>query len=574
MKNLRNVFLILPALLFVSFGFAQSKEEGKRFLYYERYNSAINTFGKLAQSGSDIEAIYLLGQAHLGKEDVNGARGVYQKAVSANPSAPLLLVGMGHIDLLENRANEARNKFETAISLTKGKDAVVLNAIARANIDARAGDAAYAVDKARQATNVDKRSAEYQVTLGDAYRKMTDGSNAQIAYQAALALDPNHARASYMIGRIYQTQGVGQENLYLQYFNDAIAKDPKFAPVYFWLYDYFYRRDVNKSREFLNKYIGVADTDERSCYLQASILYASSQFQESLTKADECIAAGGAKPYANLFGLKAYAYDKLNDSVNARKWFETYFAKQDTAKLGGGDYSTYGRILLKFPGNEALAANYIEMAVQRDTLEKNKVGYYTDLANAYMAQKNYVGAGRAYGGVMKVKKNPGKLDIYNAGYNLYRGGNYAAADSMFALYVQKYPDEIFGHYMRAKSLWGIDTTMAQGLANPHFMKVIQLAEASPDTAKIIEQLIPSYRYFVAYHYNIRKDKTEALKYVDKILAYKPNDADALNNKKALSAPTRTQGTQGTQGTQSAPKKTTQTGKKASGATNAKPAGRK
>lgn len=534
MRKFKKMFLVLPAFLFAGFAFAQSKEEGKRFLYYERYNSAINTFSKSA--ATDPEAAYLLGQAYLGKEDVANAKSTYQKALAANSSAPLLMVGMGQIDLLENRANEARNKFETAISLTKAKDAAVLNAIARANVDAKAGDAAYAVDKAKQATAIDKKNAGYQVTLGDAYRKMTDGGNAQIAYQAALAIDPNYARANYMIGRIYQTQGTSQENVYLKYYTDAITQDPLFAPVYFWLYDYYYRRDINKSRQYLDKYIPVADQDDKNCYYQASILYASSQFQQALTKADECITAGGTNPYPNLFGLKAYAYEKLGDSLNAKKWFETYFVKQDTAKLGGGDYSTYGRVLLKFPGNEALASNYIQKAVERDTLEKNKVQYYTDLANAYMAQKNFTGAGRAYAGVLNVKKNYGKLDLYNAGYNLYKGEAYAGADSVFALYTQKYPEDIFGHYMRAKSLWGIDTTMTQGLANPHFLKVIEIAEASTDTAKVIEQLIPSYRYMVAYNYNVKKDRNEALKYVDKVLLYKPNDPDATNNRKALMAP--------------------------------------
>ena len=34
-----------------------------------------------------------------------------------------------------------------------------------------------------------------------------------------------------MIGRIYQTQGYSQEQYYMKYYNEAIAKDPKFAPV-------------------------------------------------------------------------------------------------------------------------------------------------------------------------------------------------------------------------------------------------------------------------------------------------------------------------------------------------------
>ncbi len=73
MRKFKKVILFLPVLFVVNILFAQSKDEGKRFLYYERYNSAISTFSKLGASG-DAEAAYYLGQAHLGKEDVAGAR--------------------------------------------------------------------------------------------------------------------------------------------------------------------------------------------------------------------------------------------------------------------------------------------------------------------------------------------------------------------------------------------------------------------------------------------------------------------------------------------------------------------
>jgi hypothetical protein len=53
---------------------------------------------------------------------------------------------MGHIELMEGKNNDARQRFETAVSLSKGKDVQVLNAIARANVDAKAGDATYAIE--------------------------------------------------------------------------------------------------------------------------------------------------------------------------------------------------------------------------------------------------------------------------------------------------------------------------------------------------------------------------------------------------------------------------------------------
>lgn len=538
MRKIKIISFLLSFLISANILFAQSIDEGKRFLYYERYNSAKDVFNKLVNANpNNIDAAYWLGQTYLGEEDSISSKALYQKTLNANPNSPLMLVAMGHIALLENQNNDARNRFETAISLTKGKDYNVINAISRANVDTKAGDAVYAIGKIKTIPE-NKRTAEIWTTLGDAYRKLIDGANAQLAYQSALAVDPNYARASFMIGRLYQTQGFTQELYYMKYYNEAITKDPKFAPVYVWLSQYYYKRDINKAKEYLDKYIAVADADTQNCYYQASYLYASGQYQQTITKANECISAGGKNPHPSLFGLKAFAYDKLGDSANAKTFFEMYFQKQNPEKLESGDYAKYGLVLLKFPGNEATAAGYIQKAIALDTLEENKIEYITSVANSYLASKNYNEAAKWYTKLFSIKKNVTRTDIYNAGYNYYRGGNYKATDSIFGLYQQKYPEDILGVYMRARASEGIDTAGVLGLAKPYYEKVIQLGEASTDTARVKSQLIVAYNYMIAYYYNVKKDKATALSYNDKILAIDPTNAQAIKNKAALTAPVK------------------------------------
>ena len=538
MRKIKIISFLLSFLISANILFAQSIDEGKRFLYYERYNSAKDVFNKLVNANpNNIDAAYWLGQTYLGEEDSISAKALYQKTLNANPNSPLMLVAMGHIALLENQNNDAHNRFETAITLTKGKDYNVINAISRANVDTKAGDAVYAIGKIKTIPE-NKRTAEIWTTLGDAYRKLIDGANAQIAYKSALEVDPNYARASFMIGRLYQTQGFTQELYYMQYYNEAITKDPKFAPVYVWLSQYYYKRDINKAKEYLDKYIAVADADTQNCYYQASYLYASGQYQQTITKANECISAGGKNPHPGLFGLKAFAYDKLGDSANAKTFFEMYFQKQNPEKLESGDYAKYGLVLLKFPGNEATAAGYIQKAIALDTLEENKIEYITSVANSYLASKNYNEAAKWYTKLFSIKKNVTRTDIYNAGYNYYRGGNYKATDSIFGLYQQKYPEDILGVYMRARASEGIDTAGVLGLAKPYYEKVIQLGEASTDTARVKSQLIVAYNYMIAYYYNVKKDKATALSYNDKILAIDPTNAQAIANKAALTAPVK------------------------------------
>ena len=543
MRKIKQITLLASFIFLANSLVAQSIDEGKKFLNYERFTSAQGVFNKLlAANPNNVEAAYWLGQTYLQNSDnpdTAAAQALYQKSIQANPNAPLLLAGVGQVELMQGKKQDARNRFETAISLTKGKDAEVLTAIGRANVDSKAGDSIYAIDKLNQAAARDKKNSWIQIELGDAYRKMIDGANATLAYQSALSLDPKNARASFMIGRIYETQGYGQEAIYMKYYNEAIAIDPNFAPVFYWLYNYYYQRDVNKSREYLNKYIAVADPDSKNCYAEASLLYVSKLYKEAITKADQCIASAGEKPFPNLYGLKAYSYDKMGDSLNSKKHFDEFFAKVNPEKIGPNDYATYGKVLLKFPGNDSLAETYIDKAVALDTVPANKLDYIKSTAESLAAAQKFADAGRFYSKILTLKPTYGKVDLYYAGYNLFRGGNYAAADSIFKLYQAKYPEDLFGWSMGASSNEGLDTTGANGLAKPYYEKVISIADTSADKEKVKPNLIRAYKYMLAYFYNIKKDKIAAIEWNNKILALDPNDAQAIANDKALNAPQKT-----------------------------------
>lgn len=536
MKQVKVGILFCVALLATSLTQAQSLEDGKRFMYYERYKSAKDVFEKLvAANSANADAAYLLGQTYLALEDVASAKSLYQRTLMANPNSPLLIAAMGHVELLEGKAQDARSRFETAVSLSQGKNVGVLNAVGFANVDAKNGDAMYAVDKLKQATTIKGfKDPEVYTNMGDAYRKMGDGGSALRSYESALAIAPNYAKASYRIGKIYQTQGRQQEDIFMRYYNEAIAKDAAYAPVYFNLYSYFYETNVTRSAGYLDQYLSHADDDSKNCYYRASMKFAQGLFQETITKADECIAAGGNAPYPNLYGLKGYAYNRLGDSINAKSSFEAYLAKQQPEKLGPNDFATYAKILLKFPGNEALAGEMTDKAVAADSLESGKLEYLKGMANYYLNQKLYSQAGDWYNKIVGIKKNVTKTDLYNAGYNYYKGANYAKSIEVFTAYAQKFADDILGNYMIARSNALIDTAMTLGLAVPAYEKAAAVGEAYTDKAKVKDQLLASYKYLIAYHFNIKRDKTTALSYCDKALLVDPADAEMIANKEAIS----------------------------------------
>jgi Flp pilus assembly protein TadD len=155
MNKMRFSLLVAGVASLCNVALAQSVDQGKQFLYYHRFKSANDVFDKiLASNPNNIDAIYWKGQTLLDQKDSVGAQDLYSKALQTNGNAPLLLAGMGGVELRFGKAADAKQRFETAVSLSKGKDINVLNAIADNNIDAPAGDAQYAIEKLTQATQV------------------------------------------------------------------------------------------------------------------------------------------------------------------------------------------------------------------------------------------------------------------------------------------------------------------------------------------------------------------------------------------------------------------------------------
>src|SRR5258705_13023699 len=117
-----TITVLIAGLLGIAKVKAQSIQEGLNHLYAERNKSAKETFGKLvATNPNNLEAVYWLGQSYIAMDDVKSARDLYSKTLQSNGNAPLILAGMGHVNLLDGKKDEARQMFETAINLSTGK---------------------------------------------------------------------------------------------------------------------------------------------------------------------------------------------------------------------------------------------------------------------------------------------------------------------------------------------------------------------------------------------------------------------------------------------------------------------
>lgn len=536
--------------------FAQSVDQGRKFLYYHRYKSANEVFDKiLAANPNNIEAIYWKGQTLFDTKDSAAACDLYSKALQTNGNAPMLLVGMGGCELRMGKTQDARQRFETAISLTKGKDIPVLNAVADNNIDAPQGDAQYAIQKLAEATQIKHfADADTYLLMGDAYRKLIDGGNAVSSYQKALTLDPKLAEAKYKIGKIYLTQN--NKEFFLPAFQDAIQMDPAYAPAYYELYYYwYYHGDVNKAADNLDKFIANSDAGPEQDYAKAELFFVSAKFAEARDKAMALVKGMGDKVDPRMIKLVAYCCDTLNDLACASQYWTMYFAKQAADKFIPGDFEGRAHYEGKAPDSatEVLAFADYEKAIQMDTLAEDKSKFLEEATVLAKKLNNKKAIAELAAIAYTSKKNPTNTDLYNWGIANYQADNYKTADSIFCgIYESKYPDEVYGYLWCWKSKAGQDDSVgSQGIALDAEMKLAEFGRAKDSIAKAannkdsilyLRYVVDMYSRLAFYYNNTKNDRQQAVYWLRKILEVEPTNADAAKYIEMLTRPPRKQAT--------------------------------
>ncbi len=537
-----SISLLLALTCIGSTVMAQTLEQGKQFLYYERYASAQSAFEKVLNANpNNIEAVYWLGQTMIHRRDTRdtaGAKALYAKMLATNGNAPLLLAGMGHVELLYNNKTDAHQRFETAISLTKEKDIQVLNAVAYANIDAKAGDPAYAIQKLELATQIKRFSDPTTYVLeGDAYRKQLDGGNAVTNYTKALGLNPKLAEAQMKIGIIYLTQN--NREYFLPAFEKAVELDPAYAPAYEQLFLYWYLRDVNKASAYLDKYAANSDQGAELEYMKAGMLYVSGKVPEARTRAQQLIAQYAPNVNPRMYKLVAFSSDSLGDYTTARDAMANWFAKADSSLWLATDFEEYAKIYGKMPDSatRVQAFPYYAKAIAMDSIDANKEKFAAEGLALAKELKNKQAAAYLSGVVYNDIKNPSNSDLYKYGFANYSAGNYKTADSIFCgIYKVKYPTEIYGYLWCAKSLQAEDDSVnSKGLAVGAYEDLAKFARSIPDSAKYKNQTVAAYFYLASYYNDIKKDKPKAIDYMQKVLEVDPTNGSAANIIKALSA---------------------------------------
>ncbi len=502
---------------------AQNVKDAKKLLYYKKSQTAQEVLHQVLMSEPhNDEAWYLLTEAYCSQGAKDKILDRLRTAPEGIRTEPYFLAAMGMALLQQSEISEAERYFSQVLEKTKYKSPKILLAVARAKVIAEKGDANQAIDLLIKAIKKDKNNPELYTELGKAYRKLLNGTEAFKAFGQAINADKQFAEAYYLTGMIFRTQN--NSDLYLEYFNKAITADPNYAPAYYQLYFHYYFRNGNTAKSYLEKYITLADHSIQNDYDYTDILYLTKNYKEAIAHATRLIETQKDMTPARIYKLIAYSYEESNDHKMSFDYMLRYFDKAPDSILIAKDFILLAELYHEKQKIDS-AIFFYRVGAELEQDKNSVIKYYKTLAELSRQQKDYREMAYWLGKYYNANEKSTNIDLFNWGIAWFQSGNFQKSDSVFAIYSEKYPDQDFGHYWRARSNAAIDTSMESGLAVPHYFKVIEIGERDT-TMKSKKHLIEAYGYLAGYEANQNKNYEAAIEYFEKLLQLDPDNEQA------------------------------------------------
>lgn len=527
--HMKKTFLLMSGLCAAAVLVAQTLPDATRLLYHERYQSAKSALHALLKADvNNAESWYRLSQAYLPLKEVKLLADSLALAPATVKDQPYYKAAYGHLLLAQQKPDSAKFYFDQAIGDGRKKDPAILLAVANAYISEKTGDANMGLQVLAQAGKKDAEDPAIQVMRGNAYRKLANGTEAYRSYQAALHEDAKNAEALFQMGKIFLSQQ--NADSYLDYFNKAVAADPLYAPAWYELYYAAYFKDAAKAMDYYRQYLAVSDYSADNHYQLIDLLYLNKKYDSAIAMAKTTLAGLPADSMPRLYKLMAYSYSGLKDTANALQSMTTYFAYENDSNFVVKDYELMADLYNAIPGKEDSALVFYQTAVTKITDSAALYTYYKKLSDLYKAKKDNANQAIWLGKYYTNNAKATNIDLFNWGIAHFKAEQYEQADTVFGIYINKYPEQSFGYYWRARANSLKDSAMEKGLAVEHYNTLIDVLEkdsahTTPTTKK---WLVEAYGYVAAYETNQEKDYADAIGHLQKILEIDPANKDAQN----------------------------------------------
>jgi tetratricopeptide (TPR) repeat protein len=548
---------LLFSVLFTGICFilnAQTLKEAILKTQNERFDAAEEDFRKLLlKEPNNGEVYFYFGENYFLKGEADSALYFYTKGSEVNPTQPLNYVGLGKIDILNGKSEDAKIKFYRATSISQNKNAEVFRKIAEAWIATPNKFPDEAINAANQAIKMDPKNEDGYIILGDAMleKNPADGSGPIKQYKTATSLNPKSAKGIIREGKLYQ-RGRNYQ-LALEKYKEAEAIDNTFAPAYREKAElYFLAGQPAKSIENWKKYLEL-NNSPFARYRYMSALFNNKQYADAVKEYEEL----KAKNFSNLYmdRIAGYAYAEMGDKndkeayVKGLKAINEFFAKAPANfKFLASDYK-YRSILYAKTGNDAEAQAALNKAKEMDPSLAGDI--YTEMASVAYKNKKYDKVIEIL--EIKKKENPASMtnnDYFNLGRAAYNIGtsklNEAInnkdkkkvaqqeaeampflnlADTSFGSLIALNPNWPVAYLWKGRARASIDYKNEKWLAKDAYEKVLSVIKPEEMNGTYKKEAVEAYEY-LGFYYVTLKDKTKSDEVWNKVKELDPENAKA------------------------------------------------
>lgn len=496
---------------------AQTIQDGRKFLEIEQYSNAGRVFKSLAAQNPTAENLYYLGDYYLKTQKPDSALAYFEQGVAKDPKYALNYVGKGTVMIARKEKAAAQPLFDQARTLSKGKSADVLYRIGEAYTIYETNDPALAVQSLMAAAQIDKKNADIQMMMGDAYLIQNEGSKAADCYDKAIFVNPNLAKPYIRVGKLYIRARNYTEAL--KKYKEGLDKDTTYWPGYRQMGElYFMAGQKEKALYNYRKYISHSDDNPETQYQYANFLLTNENYKEGL---DVLTKLKGRVDNPLIYRGFGYAYYQMNQYAESVTNMETMFAKVQPDLIRPSDYSYYGNALIKGGKDTAKGIANLQKAIKLDTSSKSTTR--AELAEFLFRAKKYKEATAQYDTVANKNPKPNPTEFFNLGKAAYFAKDYVKADTAFGSVIKLVPTYANGYLWRGRTAAKLDPETTKSLAAPHYEKFI--AEAEKDKDKYKKDLVEAYSYF-GYHAHVQKHYAKSDEYWNKVLSLEPTNKRA------------------------------------------------
>ncbi|WP_353120854.1 hypothetical protein [Myroides odoratus] len=556
--NKKYSISLLTLALSSSFAFAQSINEAKTAINAEQFDKAKeilkDLIGKKPAEGVNY---FYLGDVFLKEDQSDSARYYFDQGLLAKTKGSLNYIGLGQIELDNNRSAEAVANFKKAEKDIKKKDYNEQLLIAAAYLNSKMPNPKEAQTIAADVVAKDYNNPMGHLLLGRAFLEQKNLNDAFSSFRNAYDLDNTLVEAKLQMAMITKRARAYADAI--KACEEILATTPDYAPAYREIAEISYmwskanapkeKQLIAQAGENYKKFIKATDNSVDSQMRYADFLVKTENYPELERVATQMKDIKGVNPRIHRYlGYAAYENKNYQVSVDALdKFLKVYLKESKSLNAIGRDYMYLGlsEIGLSNDGeNKELynkGLNHLKDAVNVEIAiagEFNRYGLELFRAKKYQNVIDILSISA------DVKESSGYIyDNYYVGYSYYLLGSterpdseelLKKADEYLARTIEASPLTQEAYFYRARANRYIDHVDAYDRmfeSYQGFLKVLAEKNELKDAANK-EQVIEAHTSIATYYANKNRN-AEAIEEFKKVLNLDPTNSFAKKTIEAI-----------------------------------------